>query len=392
MTISVTDNQVCNADKKICGVVAYNGYTFWCDVNITFDYIFFFLKDRFPEQLIIPEFNNIDIFVFGERLPVEIQSTIYHYSEKIPRMSDFEQSVEKQIRENINTYGRCWFFFDSEFYRYLRNHTKKDSSVQLDWLYEYIKLDQLKVFVINHRGEIRELFRKDFDFIRDISVTCKMGKDDDFRVLTKNKDIIYENVLKSNGFTTDYIYNVRNIWKATPKQERMGGFKIWCRKQKDDRIRLLGYMMLHINNLNFINDVFNGNIIMNRGQSSATIIGIFESEGSRIGNKIRFVDKPNVAQRFPAYTKHKDKWDKCKDKWFTAKQLEGIVEGKIDYFWYEKLETVARELGNQGQTDDNSSKPSSQDRTDKDKEVNIEIKNKDQIITINIKKNEMAGW
>ena len=115
MTISVADNRICNADEQVSGVVAHNGYTFWCDVNITFDYIFSFLKERFFEHLIIPEFNNIDIFVFGERLPVEIQSTIYHYTEKIPRMSDFEQSVEKQIRENINTYGNVGYFLIQSF-------------------------------------------------------------------------------------------------------------------------------------------------------------------------------------------------------------------------------------------------------------------------------------
>lgn len=332
-----TDNGLELYIEKYDGLVSCNDYIFWCNVNIVFDHIFHFLTDIFPESLITSEFNNIDIFVFGERLPIEIQSTIYHYSEQIPRMSSFEQAVEKQIRENIETYGKCWLFFDSEFYRYLKSHTKKDSSVQLDWLYRYMKLDQLKVFAVNHKGEIKELSKKDFDFISDISVTCKIGKDSDFRILNKNKDIIFENVLKGNRFTTDYIYNIRNIWKNKRSiQEKDSNFKLWCTRQKDKRINLLGHIMLNVNNLNDINDVFDGNIIMNRGQNAATVLGIFDSEGNRTGNRIKFVDRINVVQYFPAYIRNKEKWDRHKGRWLTAKQLEGIIEGKVDYFWYER--------------------------------------------------------
>lgn len=93
------DNEIDDIDKGgYKGLVTCNEYIFWCNVNIVFDHVFHFLKDTFPQYLITSEFNNIDIFVFGERLPVEIQSTIYHYSEQIPRMSGFEQAVEKQIR------------------------------------------------------------------------------------------------------------------------------------------------------------------------------------------------------------------------------------------------------------------------------------------------------
>lgn len=352
--------------NKIDGIVKSNGYTFWCNVNITFDYIFQFLKDRFSDCLIISEFNNIDIFIFGERLPVEVQSTIYHYTEKIPRMSSFEQSVEKQIRENINTYGRCWFFFDSEFYRYLENHTKKDSSIQLDWLYEYIKLDKLKVFIIDYKGKIEELFREDFDFIRDISVTCKIGKDDDFRILTINKDLIFENVLDGNGFTTDYIYKIRSIWKSVHKKEKGSNFKLWCTKQNDDRIKLLGYMMLNINNLNFINDVFAGKIIMNKGQASATIVGIFDIKGVQNAT-IKFVDRFDICQYFPAYLRNKVIWDRLRGCSLNSRQFYNVTTGKsdvihgIDHFWREKS-------------------------NDDDKDINIEIKNKDQIVTVNIKK------
>lgn len=34
--------------------------------------------------------------------------------------------------------------------------------------------------------------------------------------------------------------------------------------------------------------------------------------------------------------RNKEKWDRHKGKWLTTKQLEGIIEGKIDYFWYEE--------------------------------------------------------
>ncbi len=49
---------------------------------------------------------------------------------------------------------------------------------------------------------------------------------------------------------------------------------------------------------------------------------------------MRFVDHPGISKLFPAYLRHKDKWDEFKGKWLTARQLESIIKGNIDYNWY----------------------------------------------------------
>lgn len=109
-------------------------------------------------------------------------------------------------------------------------------------------------------------------------------------------------------------------------------------------------------------------------------LGIFESEGISGGKHnhiLRFVDRSNGTQLFPAYLRHKDKWDEFKGKWLTTKQMEGIVKGNVDYNWYKKYENIDDEQ-------DQINKDISLE-IDKYKEVNIKIDNKDQIININIK-------
>lgn len=370
-----------NRTSHIDGVVTHGDYIFWHNANVVYDNIFRFLKEKFPEKIILYEFDNVDMFVFDERLPVEIQSTEYKHSDKTVRISNFEQDVEGQLRTDIKIYGKCWFFFDSEFHRYLKGNINRCSSAQFEWMYRYMKDDQLRVYTVSHEGKIKELSTKDLDFINKISITCDRGRENDSRILTENKDIILGNILKLNKFNTDEIYKIRKMWNERAIEEKDLHFKRWCVNRKDPRLNLLGRILINVNNLNFINDVFNGNIVMNRGQSSGVILGIFESEGNRTGNRIKFVDYPNVAQYFPIYAKNKKKWDKYKDKWLSARQLEGIIKGNVDYDWWQELD---KEHHNSHTIND--------EQTDKDKEVNVEIKSKGQIITINIRKDETAGW
>lgn len=378
----------CNRTSHIDGVVIHGDYKFWHNAKVVYDNIFQFLKERFPEKIITYELDNTDMFIFDERLPVEIQSTGYKHSDKTVRISDFEQRVESQLRADINIYGKCWFFFDSEFHRYLKGNINRCCSAQFEWMYRYMKDGQLRVYTVSYKGKIEELSTKDLDFIINISITCDRGKEYDRRVLAKNKDIILGNILKFNKFDADEIYKMRKMWNERSIDEKDLHFKQWCTKQNDNRTNLLGHILVNINNLDSINDVFDGNIIMNRGQHSSVILGIFESEGNRTGNRITFVDKYNVVQYFPKYVRKKDKWDKCKNKWFSAKQLEGIIEGKVDYFWYEKLEAEVKKYDNKTQADDKKSKS----QTEEDNDVNFEIKSKGQIITVNIRKDETAGW
>ena len=89
-------------------------YIFWNKAKIVSPFIYEFLKTNYPNCLILPELNHIDFVVLEENLPVEVQSTIilgYKKKEKkILAHSYFEQMIEKQIKQNIERYGKCWFF------------------------------------------------------------------------------------------------------------------------------------------------------------------------------------------------------------------------------------------------------------------------------------------
>jgi len=40
--------------------------------------VYRYLKDKFPDSIVIDEFNSIDYVVIDELLPIEIQSTLYN--------------------------------------------------------------------------------------------------------------------------------------------------------------------------------------------------------------------------------------------------------------------------------------------------------------------------
>lgn len=141
---------------------------------------------------------------------------------------------------------------------------------------------------------------------------------------------------------------------------------------------------------NFINRVFDGNIVGNHGPYEGTFIGIFESEGiSSHNNRMKFVNHSDASQFFPAYMRHKDKWDEFKGKWLTTKQMENFIKGNVDYNWYKEYDNT-----NNGQDQINDDKEIIQNQND-DKDVNIKIDNKDHTININIKskqKNIEDAW
>ena len=51
------------------------------------------------------------------------------------------------IHENhLNVENKCWFFFDSEYLRYLQNgKLTKTVNLDMNWLIEYMKEEKLKV-------------------------------------------------------------------------------------------------------------------------------------------------------------------------------------------------------------------------------------------------------
>lgn len=84
------------------GIVRRGEHIFWTHAKIVRPYIKKFLISQFPNGYIEHEVNDIDIVVSGENLPVEIQSTTA--TKWGIATSSFEKNIQKQIKEDIETY------------------------------------------------------------------------------------------------------------------------------------------------------------------------------------------------------------------------------------------------------------------------------------------------
>ncbi len=89
--------------------------------------------------------------------------------------SRWEGNIREQIEQNIINHGRWWFFFDSELLRCTQN-SGKQTSINMDWFRKFMKEEKLMVFTVNHDGNIKEKDYKDFDFLSEISQTCKIAQ------------------------------------------------------------------------------------------------------------------------------------------------------------------------------------------------------------------------
>ncbi len=108
--------------------------------------------NNFQKKLIIRELNQIDLSIPEENLPIEIQSTLSMSTEKSWILySQWEQKIRSQIEQNIVGYDKCWFFFDSELLRAMKNAGKM-MSINMDWFRKFMKEEKLKVFTISHDG------------------------------------------------------------------------------------------------------------------------------------------------------------------------------------------------------------------------------------------------
>lgn len=371
--INIKDN-----DTGIVKCVIYNEeYIFWTYADYIKPYIIDFLKERFPGKLIIRELNMVDLSIPEDNLPVEIQATIVQSerSSYHPQYSRFEQLIEKQINQDI-VHGKCWFFFDSELLRSMKN-AGKTMSINMVWFRNYMKEGKLKVFTVRYDGIIEEKIYKDFDFLSEISQTCKIAAKTDDMILNENKMNIYTNIVKTHGFTQDEIDKFYNNWieycrinKISDKNDN-DGFTLFNRKQKDNRSKLYGDILHSIGTLPAINDILGMKHYSPRAKSSAVVLGIFDTEGGISHNNItRFIDRFNICQYFPGYMRNKDAWDKLKNHNLNPRQFESIIKnGTKNYFWYEE--------------DKNNVMTESDEKIVNN--IEFKIEDKDKIVTINIK-------
>lgn len=350
-------------------------YTFWTDANYVKPFIIDFLKERFPGKLVARELNLIDLSVPEENLPVEVQATSADSTDNRPKYSELEQNIEKQINQNIKSYGVCWFFFDSELLRAMKNACR-NMSINMVWFRNYMKEEKLKVFTISHDGVIEEKTYKDFDFLSKMSQTCLISAKSDEMILNDNKLKIYANIMKAHDFGQDEIDKFYEDWRKYCKQNKVDGknknkmFKLFLNKQKGDRAKLYGYILRAMGNLTAINDILGLKNIKYEAKFLASVIGIFDVIGGGTGAITTLVNRSNICKYFPGYLDNSKTWDKLRGHSLNTRQFENIIKNGIgNYFWYEDYKNdVVKESGQIG-----------------DKGVIVTIENSDQIITVNIK-------
>jgi len=301
-----------------------------------YPYILEFLKKEFPGNLIIREFNNVDIMILDANLPVEIQST-YTDGDYI-RISDFEDRIRRQIEQNIEISGQCWLFLDEKLLRSLQNGLGRCSSVNMGWLYEFMKSGKMKVFTITISGSINSVYDKDLEFLFSGSTTCKINKDEDYRILQRNKYKIALNILKGKGFTTDEIDSMYNLFKTRDSKQNVHFVKWLMRKERTDRELEYAYSLSAINNLIHISDMLSCSIdkIKYVVTSYGFYTGLFEKDKYE---RVYFIDKYEISQYFPGYIRKKELWDYLRAHTVDKKTFYAIIRGETDYLWWIKNQT-----------------------------------------------------
>lgn len=329
--------------------VTINGveYTVWTYANTVRKYVREDLKKRFPGKIIAREINSIDYTIPELNLPVEIQATIVA---RVPyphmKYSAWENSIRKQIEQNIICYGKCLFYFDSELLRAMQNaaiqNCNTNISINMDWFRKYIKEEKLHVLTISHDGIIKSNEYNDFDFLAKISQTCPIAADEDDAILNRNKMKIYANVTKGYGFTPEEIEKIEDDFERycyenycrINKEDNMENFRTFLLKSDNERIKLYGQTLYALDDLSKINKILCREIDIGTFKDfrkyTAKILGIFDISGKGSYAINRFVDRFNTCKYFPGYLRNKEIWEKSRRFRLNASQFENLVTGKTD--------------------------------------------------------------
>ncbi len=341
-------------------------YTVWTMADFIKPYIVKFLKDKFPGMLIVRELNKIDLTIPEDNLAVEVESTHLigtHFS-----YSGWENSIRCQIEQNINNYGRCWFFFDSEFLRAMRN-ASRGISVNMDWFRKLMKEEKLKVFTVSYDGIIEDKEYNDFDFLSEMSKTCQIASKTDDMILNNNKMKIYINVIKGYGFSQTEIEKFDNDFVEYCRLNKINDKskndtkKQFLGKENDERSSLYGKILCAIGNLPGINQLLDKKSNNKTAKYHAKFLGIFYVGGPNNFPITKFIDIFDICKYFPGYLRNKGTWDKLKGHNLNARQFDNVVTGRtdvingLDYYYH------------------------TEDKED-NKDVNVKIENKDQIMVI----------
>lgn len=282
-----------------------NKYGYW-EVEQIRHYIIAYLQNIFPESIIEREFDRIDIMAHGPNIPIEIQRIRLDPRSGSPQLSHFEDSTRRQIEQNIEIFEQCWLFFDTKLLHHLQNNLSLNSSLNMDWIYQFFQSGKLRVFIVNINGDIRELEDKDFEFIRKFSNTCKLGKEQEHRILQKNRSKIAYRIYKMRGITTEEINRYyKEFENNNNNNDKKRHFTDWL-VRNGGRRKEIGMIKHAIQSLPDINNtlkctVGKGN---NVPVTYMNILGIIEGE-----DWIRCSDKYNFLDYFPGYFEMEELWD-----------------------------------------------------------------------------------
>lgn len=285
-------------------------------------YIMRHLAKEFPESIIKREFDKVDIMVLGPNIPVEIQKT--YFVNGNPQISGFENDIRKQIEQDIEIFGQCRFYFDKKFLDYLNNGISSWSSINMDWFYQFWKGGKLKAFALSLNDIPKELDDKDFGFIRKFSSTCKISKDEEHRILERNKSKIAYNVFKGYGFNTEEINNWYDEYENQDKEDR---FLKWL-SARGGRVKKFGDVLYAIAHLREVNDMIKCNL--KEGKKAlhcSRILGIIDGNDDKY-SRIACPDRYKILEQFPTYFEKKDLWDFWKVHMVSHRIFMAVVRGE----------------------------------------------------------------
>jgi len=328
--------------------ITINGikYTVWTYANVVRKYVREDLKKRFPGRIIAREINSIDYTIPELNLPVEIQATIVAHVPAHIKYSAWENSIRKQIEQNIISSGRCLFYFDSELLRAMQNAATEsyntNISINMDWFRKYIKEEKLQVLTISHDGIVNPKEYKDFDFLAKISQTCPIAAEEDDLMLNRNKMKMYANVVKGYGFTPEEIEKIEDNFEKychenycrINKDDKMYNFRTFLLKNGDERSKLYGQILYALDDLSRINNILCRKIDPSTYKDfrkyTAKILGIFDISGKGSYSIVKFIDKFDICKYFPGYLRNREIWEKSRRFGLNTRQFENVITGKND--------------------------------------------------------------
>lgn len=315
--------------------ITINGieYNFWTRAKIVRRYIREDLKKRFPGKIVAREINSIDYTIPELNLPVEVQATIV--GGLFVKYSSWENSIRKQIEQNIANYGKCVFYFDSELLKAMLS-ANKNMSINMDWFRKYIKEGKLEVFTISYNGIIEPKEYKDFDFLAIVSQTCPVAAETDDMILNNNKMKIYTNVVKGYGFAPEEIEKIENYYEQflDAEDEDIDNFRNFLLNSNNERFKLYGQILYSLDDLPKNNKILGMEIDIatykNFRKYTAKVLGIFDISGKGSYAITRFIDRFDICKYFPGYLRNKDIWEKSRRFTLNTRQFENVVTGKTD--------------------------------------------------------------